>query len=474
MKNGTKFLKFLLILLVFGAAFFVLFKNKLFSSSKQTFNNTIIVDTEISNFMDDLITTISDRDDIQLYVISNDAFNAMATSKNTISIYSGVFNRVSDVEVILAIIAHELGHITQNHLIRLQKKLDGIKAQNVISGLVSIAALVAMAAASPKSDYTAVPALTPYLFGDISTKAILSYSQAEESLADQFMVNSFLKKKISLSEYIKFVSTLAKEEDASYVVASGYLSDHPKMSDRLFDIKQRLIDKNINTSELKRLPNEFSIKYKMVQAKIIGLTNDKNIIDAKYSEKHELDTPYYFYSLGISNWFNKNYKEALSNFNLVKYYLNKPEYKTINKGYIFEGIAESYFMQGNIREAIDSYELALKELSLLPDKFEKNLQIIKESFANVLISSKDRNDINRGIEILRQLLFKNSRSTSYYYLSIAYGKIDDLGRAHYYLAKYFESIGNIGQMRNHMEKAEKNLDKSTTEYQDLLTMKLEN
>ena len=477
MNVNIKRFKRLLLLLMLGVFIYTIFlSNKLFSQSRAFIKDTPIIDTEILNFLDELLSLITDREDMHLYVISNNNFNAMATSKNTISIYSGVFERINDVEVLLAIIAHELGHVSQNHLIRLQKKLDGIKLQNVISGLISVAAVIAMAAGSASSNYTVVPTLAPYLITDVSTKDILAYTRSEESLADQFMLTTFLNKKISLNEYINFVSNLAKEDDAIYSVASGYLSDHPRTSDRLFDIKQRLSDSKIKLSELKRLPYELSVKYKMVQAKIYGLMNTSESIIAKYSEQKELDTPYYFYALAVSNWFNRNYKEALNNFNIIlNQYLNRKEYQQIiNSGYIFEGLAETYFLSGNMIAAIKNYEYALKKLTTLPRKNEKNLQLVKQSFANVLISSDDDNNINRGIEILRQILLKEKRTSAYYYLSIAYGKIKDTGRAHYYLAKYFEAVGDLRKMKIHIEKSENDLSKSSIEYQDLMLLKNDN
>ncbi|MDR2933993.1 MAG: M48 family metalloprotease [Rickettsiales bacterium] len=453
----------------------IFFASDVFSIPRKDLENTIIIDTEIANFLDDVVGVVSDKTNMKMYVVVNNSFNAVATSKNTIGIYTGLFYRIDDIEVFVAVITHEIGHIVENHLTRLQKRIDDAQDLSILGNIVAIGAIIAATNVSSMrqtpdnpSGY-ALPSVAPLLLNDVLTKDLTTYTRSEESLADQFLINTFLEKKISLTEYMNFMSEMAKEDDSLYAQNS---SDHPKTSDRVADIKSRLEN---NEDIGKKLPIELSVKYKMVQAKIFGLLNNIEDITAKYSSKNMLDTPYYFYALSVSNWFNKNHDTALDNINkIIDDYLlrrDEPYANIINVGYLWEVKAEIYLSKGDIKNAIDFYELAITELESLAVENNKNFDITKQSFASVLIKSDDKENINRGIEILQLQLLKKQSANIFYQLGIGYGKLNDIGRAHYYLAKYFSIIGNKKEVQNNIEKSEKVLDKDSPEYADLIMMK---
>ncbi len=108
MKNIPRIVKLYCIAFVWSiflfATVFVGAGNNVFAQSRKNIENTIIGDTEIANFLDRIVASVSDKTDLKLYVVISDKFNAMATAKNVIGLYAGLFDRINDVEIFVLLI----------------------------------------------------------------------------------------------------------------------------------------------------------------------------------------------------------------------------------------------------------------------------------------------------------------------------------------------------------------------------------
>ena len=459
MKRSITFTLIFIILYIWNTSF-------AFSYSK-TLENQVIADAETSQFLADLssiITTDISLEDLKLYVIINNTINAAATTKNRIFINTGIFTKSNNPESLLAVLTHEMGHITQNHLTRLQARLDDSALASLAGAALGIGALVIASAQSATTpDSIGALAAVPSFMLDLTSKNLIQYTRSEESLADQFVIDSFLKHKISLTEYVEFLKELSKQ-DVLYESLNDWQLDHPKTSDRLAEVESKL--KEIDKNTLKKLPDNIQLSYKMVRAKIIGFLNDTKTVKAIYSSLNEIDTPYYYYALALSNMVAKNYDEGIKNIDyILENYLDK--YPNLKKGYILEAKAEILSNKGDYNSAIELYRQAISDL-----KGISTLYIIEMSYANNLIYSNDKSNIEEAIKLLKKIIFLNSDLIQIYkYLSIAYGKLEDIGLAHYYLAKFYEKIGNREEMINNIEKSEEKLNKDSREYKDLIQMK---
>ena len=150
--------------------------------------------------------------------------NAFALPSGIIVITDKLVQLAKHDNELIAILAHEIGHVIHRHTLRhvLQNSVVGLMIASVMGDIFSLSSLSAT-----------LPTLL------IETK----YSREFETEADYFALNYLKSKNISTNYMVKILLRLQREQDNTKEVPT-YLSSHPATSQRikLFETVDKLSD----------------------------------------------------------------------------------------------------------------------------------------------------------------------------------------------------------------------------------------
>ncbi|NKB59610.1 MAG: M48 family metalloprotease [Alphaproteobacteria bacterium] len=176
--------------------------------------------------------------DIQIHIVNDPALNAFVAAGQRLFINTGLLMRAEHAGQVIGVIAHEAGHISGGHLIRLHENLRGSTAKAVLTTL----------------------------FGGVAAH----YTRSMEQAADQAAVNFLDEAGYSGKGLAEFLGTLSKEEALLTGSQDIYLRSHPLTRDRI-----KFMNDHVATSTLsdKPLPTDVQEAHDRMRAKLKGFIN---------------------------------------------------------------------------------------------------------------------------------------------------------------------------------------------------------
>ena len=382
LAGGLKIYKILIFYIV------LLFSSSLYSSQ--------IYDYQTERFIEKINSQILSvnkyNKKIHFKIINDDFPNAFVTEDNTIFVSSGLLVHSPDYVSLLAVLAHEIGHIEKYHISKRKNEISNLKKINTLGNIAAIAG--SMIIKQPEL-------LNTIIVNQTATNNIfLNFSQEQEKEADLYAVDTLNNLDLSTNSIKKFLLLLEKE--ANYDLIDNELkkfSTHP-----LFQERYDIIDYNkiIKTSNFnKNDQNDFDfIKAKFMAYTNNGLPNKLNKNEKIYYDaiKHSIDGNLY---LSLKNL----------NFLISKYNKNS---------FLFESKADILLSYGYNKEALEFYRKVLNDH---PDNNYAKF--------NIFIYS----DLNKQLKDIRQIfldyqnlieIFPNNKTfiLKYYNLSKTLGYKD--------------------------------------------------
>ena len=415
-----------------------------------------IRDSEIESIIKEIVSPIADaakqdKKKLKIFIINDKQLNAFVTPGQKIFIFSGLIVNSKNMNALEGVIAHELGHITGRHHIKIYDQLKKSRAITLVGVILGGAAAIA------SGDSTAAAAIA----GGAATagqRSLLSFSRTQEGAADQAGF-SFLKKSgKSLCGIISFLELL---ESLQGYKENAYTQSHPLTRERIRDAKYAAKDENcenINNNKLNKIkPIEFGIneRYKFIQAKLIGFNDPENTIksiknNSNFSEDH------INYALAIANYKLFNYKKGNNLINkLIKKYPSYP--------YFYELKAQMLRENGFLKESLSNY--------LIVDKLLPNDPLVKIELAHTLLNFESKNTLDKAIKKLLEAQKKELGNTKLWYLlSVAYGRNSEMGKSKYSSAYSFYLKGDDAMALSFIERAKKIVEKDSSTWIKLINL----
>lgn len=163
------------------------------------------------------ITTSNGIDDTKLkvYITDNEEVNAFALPNRQMVIYTGLIRKTENAEALAGVIAHELAHIEQNHVMKSLSRDIGI---GVLFALIS-----------GNSNITLLTDI-------VQTLSSSAFSREMEREADLTGVDYLQKANISPIPFAKFIGTT----DDMDLSALKWISSHPMPKERRKYILQHI------------------------------------------------------------------------------------------------------------------------------------------------------------------------------------------------------------------------------------------
>jgi Zn-dependent protease with chaperone function len=197
---------------------------------KQPANKALI---EKLNAMAQKLGKASARPDIkyEIKVIDDPGLNAFTLPNGKIYFNKGLLDAAGSDDEIAGVMAHEIGHNANMHIMRLQSKAKPLN-------WVSIAAMLAMLSGKAGAD---IAQITPYIL----TGVVNSYSVNYEKEADSTAIPMMVKTGYNPSALVTFMNRLVDEERRRPKVELGIFQTHPPSPDRVDAAMEELKKANI-------------------------------------------------------------------------------------------------------------------------------------------------------------------------------------------------------------------------------------
>lgn len=217
------------------------------------------------------------------YVIYEPSLNAFASPGGYVFVHSGLIQSLETESQLAGVLAHEIAHVTQRHI-----------ASRIQRGqLITIATLLAsVAGIALASSGNAGPDAIIAGAGAAGAAAMLSYSRADESDADNFGIQYMQKAGYNPKGLMGAFSVMQRNQWGRGV--PQYLSTHPDLQARISSMSSRL----------QSLPEEITnrkddnVRFFRVQSLVWGHYGDIRQAPQFFASKSDSD-PYKHMGLGI-------------------------------------------------------------------------------------------------------------------------------------------------------------------------------
>jgi predicted Zn-dependent protease len=361
--------------------YFILLLFTFFPKVKAAQDVYLIRDSETEGYVREIVDSILekakiDKKSVKVFLLKDDSINAFVYGGANIFVNTGLIQSSSDYQMVEAVLAHEIGHISGSHILRFSDNAN----KAVLEALFYAVSGAALVLASGGGGAAILAGLS--IGTNVVEKRIYSFTRAQEAEADNYAAK-YLKALHSSGEgfkliFEKFALMQTKAIDVEKI--DKYRTTHPFPNERLKFIIEQF-------SHLKYAPffnKSLEEKHERITAKLAGyfgnLNNDystdfmKNPIARKYFEafsemrtgkyqnsetkfleltKLEAKNPFFWEALaeiqtkqGDFVSANKNYKKAV-------------DLSPRNFGLLF-GLAESYYSMGNTQMAIKTMNTAFE------------------------------------------------------------------------------------------------------------------
>lgn len=193
----------------------------------------LIQDPEVISYVEDIVRRLEKTMPPQPFpftvaVIRHNAVNAFATPGGYVFVNTGLILAMNNDSEVAGVLAHELAHVTQRHI------AGRIEAMQVTSLLSLLGALAGAFLGGDAGFATMAGTMAA------SQAAMLKYSRADESEADQVGMNYLIRAGYNPMGMIGSFEVIGQRQWLTGSEIPTYLSTHPGVAERIKTLSQRV------------------------------------------------------------------------------------------------------------------------------------------------------------------------------------------------------------------------------------------
>ncbi len=241
---------------------------------------TILRDAETEVLLRDisrpLVTAAGLRpEDVQIVLINNPEINAFVAGGQIVYLHSGLITSADNANEVQGVIAHELGHVTGGHIIRLHQGMAQATGIMILSLILGAAAI---AAGGGEAGMGVLAAGQQAAMGQF-----LSFSRVQENSADQAGALFLQRAGISGRGSLAFFRRLQNLEFRLNIPQdNGYARTHPLTGERIARLETSYMADPAWDSET---DPALEARFQRVRAKLAGYVDEPRQVFNRYPER---------------------------------------------------------------------------------------------------------------------------------------------------------------------------------------------
>lgn len=360
---------------------------------------------------------------VKIILVQSSDVNAFVAGGANIFINTGLIEKTQNEGELIAVIAHELGHIAGGHLTRTGDVARNASFETMIGALLGIGAAVAT------KDSSAAAAGIRIGQGQALNK-YMAFSRVQESSADQAGFRFMTGAGYNPTGLVSFLQKLSSQELLTRDQQSLYVRTHPLSSERIEALKNKVDQSGLAD---KPWPSAWNEDYLRSKAKLLAFTSPQQIPYKYGAQDHSIAADY---ARAIAAYRTNHVAESLAMIDAL--IAREPK-----NPYFLELKGQMLFDYGRAVEAVGPYQ---KASELAP-----NSGLIRLSYAQALIESAGKNPapLQEAIKQLKRGQQDEPRvSRIKRLLATAYGRLGQEPQARVYLAEEALMQGNKKEALN--------------------------
>lgn len=396
---------------------------------------SLIRDTEIEETLRDFADPILRAagltpSSVDIYLVNDPDINAFVTRGQNIFFHTGLILESDSPNQLKGVIAHEAGHIAGGHLARSDYNNRSAYGAMLIAAGIGLAAILA-----GEGQAGALILGGSQQFGVLE---VLAYTRTNESAADQYAAQYMEATQQSGQGLIGFFEKFRYQEVLSNARRYAYFRSHPLSSERIDALREVVsespyADRQDSPEDIKKLET--------AKAKLRGFLEAPQLVFSRYrTEDTSVEARY---ARAVAYFRSASLRSAIREVDaLIATDPTNPYYHELMGQILYES--------GQGARAIAPMERALE---LKPDA-----PLFKIALAQALIETEEKPKLNRAVDLLKSAL-QTERDSSYawYYLSQAYGRLNQEALAKYAIAEQAFNMGDLQRARSFAERAQRDL-----------------
>ncbi len=188
----------------------------------------------------------------EFFVVRDATLNAFALPGGYIGVHTGLISATRNESELAGVLAHEIAHVTQNHLARLVKAQEG----STLATLAALAVAILAARSNSQAGQAAITAAQAF-----SVQNQLDYTRDHEREADRVGFQTLKRAGFDAGGMASFFERLQAQGRLYEVNAPAYLRTHPLTYERIADMQNRLQDMPYHQVA-------DSLEYRLMRAKV--------------------------------------------------------------------------------------------------------------------------------------------------------------------------------------------------------------
>ena len=401
-----------------------LFATAILLWAQPAFAQSILRDAETEALFNDMsrqmiIAAGLSPQNVKVVLIQDDSINAFVAGGQVIFIHSGLIQAADNANEVQGVIAHELGHIADGHIVLADAGVRPAMGISILSLVLGIAAIAAGAGDAGAGILAAGQTAAMGKF--------LAFTRVQEATADATGAKFLRQANISGKGMISFFKKLANEE-YRYGLANidPYAQTHPLSTER---INSLMADLKASPAWNNPVDTVLDERFKRVKAKLMGYVAPYGVTLNKYPES---DTSIYARYARAYAWHKAGYpdKADAETRALVAADPKNPYFLEIRGQILLEA--------GQPAEALAPLKLATELSGYNP--------LIATTYGHALIATEDKANYAEAIRVLRIATNKDDDNPfGWYQLGTVYELTGDTARASLAAAEQASLTGQTAQ-----------------------------
>ena len=245
---------------------------------------SVLRDAETEAFLEEISAPLIEAaglepGNVDIVLINDPSINAFVAGGQAVYIHSGLIDAADSANEVQGVIAHELGHVTGGHVIRVG---EGYRSAMNISILSLLAGIGAALAGGGEAAMGIIAAGQQAAMGKF-----LAFSRTQEASADAAGAEYLSKAGITGKGSLEFFGKLLNQETRRGIRQddeAGFYRTHPLSGDRIAKLKETYI---VDPAWDAPLNEEWERKFERVKAKLHGYVADPQFTHRDYPESDQ-------------------------------------------------------------------------------------------------------------------------------------------------------------------------------------------